>query len=126
VFDIPFDPEQPPVEAPRDVPQPLLWSVSRQVYGDHDVPNDEGGPMVPSCQLCDEPWPCQPRRIAEHGLLAACREPGSGAGSAAYLDRFLATGGPQRSRRDRQRDADRRPREAQHSVDQGKPTRRDR
>jgi hypothetical protein len=73
VIDIPFDPELPPIDPPREVTQPLLWATSRQVFGDHDVPDDRGGPMVPRCALCDEPWPCNARRIAEHGLLAACR-----------------------------------------------------
>ena len=75
VSDISFDPEQPPVDPPADVAQPLLWAMSRQVYGDHDVPDDDGGPMVPRCRLCDEVWPCPPRRTAERGLLAACRAP---------------------------------------------------
>jgi hypothetical protein len=75
VIDVPFDPEQPPFDPPSEVAQPLLWSMSRQVYGDHDLPDDTGGPMVPRCALCDEPWPCVPRRIAELGLLAACRPP---------------------------------------------------
>ena len=75
VIDISFDPEQPPVDPPPDVSQPLLWSMSRQVYDDHDVPDDDGEPMVPRCRLCDEAWPCRARRMAEHGLFAACRAP---------------------------------------------------
>jgi hypothetical protein len=98
VIDIPFDPEDPPIEPPPSVQQPLLWSVSRRVYGDHDAPDDQGGPMVPQCRLCGEPWPCRARRVAEHGLLAACRAPIDSAGPASYLDRFLADGGPERRR----------------------------
>ena len=90
MIDLPFDPEAPPIEAPRAVTQPLLWATSRQVFGDHDAPDDAGGPMVPHCALCDEPWPCMARRVAEHGLLAACRDPRTGA--TVFLDRFLATG----------------------------------
>jgi len=73
MIDIPFDPEDPPVEPPPDAPQPLLWSVARQVFGDHDVLVGHSGPVVPPCRLCDEPWPCRARRIAERALLAACR-----------------------------------------------------
>jgi hypothetical protein len=93
VIDITFDPEDPPTEPPLDAPQPLLWAMARQVFGDHDVPEDDGGPMVPRCRLCDEPWPCRPRRVAEHALLAACRAPQVGRGGGSYLDRFLASGG---------------------------------
>jgi hypothetical protein len=92
MIDITFDPEDPPVEPPLEVPQPLLWAMSRQVFGDHDIPDDDGSPPVPRCHLCDEPWPCRARRVAEGGLVAACRAPASTRGPVSYLDRFLATG----------------------------------
>jgi hypothetical protein len=73
-----FDPENPPIEPPPLASQPLLWALSRQVYGDHDVPFDDGRPPLPRCARCDEVWPCRARRLAENGLLAACarRRPG--------------------------------------------------
>jgi hypothetical protein len=73
MIDVTFDPEDPPVEPPADAPQPLLWSVARQVFGDHGVPVGHRGPTVPPCRLCDQPWPCRARRIAEGALLAASR-----------------------------------------------------
>ena len=91
-MDIVFDPEDPPAEPPPGTPQPLLWCMARQVFADHDVGVDDGGPMVPRCRICDEPWPCRPRRMAEGGLLAACRPAQAAHGPASYLDRFLSTG----------------------------------
>lgn len=67
-----FDPEHPPVAPPPLATRPMMWALARQVYGDHDVPLDDGSPVVPACGTCGDVWPCQPRRLAEHGLLAAC------------------------------------------------------
>jgi hypothetical protein len=76
-----FDPENPPVSPPPLATRPMLWSLARQVFGDHDVPEDDGRPPVPRCATCGRVWPCPPRLLAEHGLLAACaplRRAGSG------------------------------------------------
>ncbi|HET8682530.1 MAG TPA: hypothetical protein VFM54_11750 [Micromonosporaceae bacterium] len=82
---LPFDPENPPDSPPPSVVQPLLWRLAVRVYRDH------GGDRVDwtrpgACRTCRRPWPCYPRRMAERGLLVACRAPRLGRGATAYLD----------------------------------------
>jgi hypothetical protein len=67
LLDLPFDLDDPPADPPGDATQPLLWTVSRVLFIDHDPPAGQGA----TCTVCGEPWPCRSRRMAEYGLLSA-------------------------------------------------------
>jgi hypothetical protein len=94
--DLPFDLEHPPEEPPDWVSRPMLWRLAVRLHRDHDLrpaeepdlrpaeehdlrpaemydPRPAG--VAPTCRTCGEPWPCGPRRLAERGLIAACRPP---------------------------------------------------
>lgn len=97
--DLPFDPENPPDSPPPAAVQPLLWRLAARVYRDHSGDGSKprsaqlgrpGGPRtgLGTCLTCHRPWPCYPRRLAERGLLVACRAPQLGRGATAYLDDF--------------------------------------
>jgi hypothetical protein len=53
---------------PADVEDRLLWRNAQETLGRHAAP-DPGG----LCVWCGSPWPCPPRRLAEHAEAAARR-----------------------------------------------------
>jgi hypothetical protein len=87
---LPFDVDHPPDEPPPGVVQVMLWRVSIRVHRDHDVVvRTQAGAMV--CDLCRQPWPCRPRRLAQRALIAAFRPATQVDGPTGYVDRWLAT-----------------------------------
>ncbi|GAA1379583.1 hypothetical protein GCM10009661_53050 [Catellatospora chokoriensis] len=84
----PIDWENPPLDPPERVVQPLMWRLAARLLHDH-VPGAGFRPPVHRCRVCELPWPCPARRYAERGLLAACHHPAVGRGSASFADWFL-------------------------------------
>lgn len=62
---LPFDPDDPPVEPPRACHDPLLWHVSHALFMAHRPRRDNW------CD-CRERSPCPARRLAVRGLMRAC------------------------------------------------------
>ena len=81
----PIDWEHPPLDPPAQVVQPLMWRLAARLLHDHVGSGPEG-----RCRVCEVAWPCPARGYAERGLLAACRHPIMGRGSASFVDWFLA------------------------------------
>lgn len=74
MYEVPFDPERPPEEPPPGIPQPMLWRLARRLFTDHQCSAAGTGPALAlRCRTCGDPWPCRGRRLAERGLVAACR-----------------------------------------------------
>lgn len=63
--DVPWDPEEPPVDPPRGA-DPMLWRLSHQIRKDHFRADADG-----FCATCRAFSPCRPRRLAECGLVLA-------------------------------------------------------
>jgi hypothetical protein len=70
--ELPFDPDDPPDEPPAGVLRPMAWRLAVRLHRDHAPADVE--PVHPAvCRTCGDPWRCEGRRIAERGLIAACR-----------------------------------------------------
>ncbi|GHJ44986.1 hypothetical protein Cs7R123_23280 [Catellatospora sp. TT07R-123] len=93
----PVDWENPPLDPPDGVAQPLMWRLAARLLHDHVTA--AGSWPVARCRVCELAWPCPARRYAERGLLAACRHPVTGRGAAAFTDWFLAADEPPRGAR---------------------------
>ncbi|BCJ77851.1 hypothetical protein CS0771_73950 [Catellatospora sp. IY07-71] len=83
--------ENPPLDPPEDVPQPLLWRLAARLLHDH-VPGAGFRPPVHRCNACDQVWPCSARGYAERGLLVSCRVPVGGRGAAVVAADWLLDG----------------------------------
>lgn len=89
MVELPFDLEHPPDDPPPGAAQPMLWRVAIRLHHDHGTAvTGRAGP--PTCAQCDQPWPCDGRRLARRGLVAAYRPPPDQDSSAGYVDRFLS------------------------------------
>jgi hypothetical protein len=77
--ELPFDLENPPDEPPDCVAQPMAWRLAVRLFRDHSPAVSDPTRPVP-CRTCGEPWPCYGRRLAERGLITACRPGGQGGG----------------------------------------------
>jgi hypothetical protein len=61
-----FDPGDAPPDPPDECMLPFLWRVAQALQELHYRTG------TGACHRCGTPYPCEPSRIAVHGLLIAC------------------------------------------------------
>lgn len=70
VVTLPFDPARPPPDSPAGC-DAMTWRLAYQIYVDHTLASDSVCKARTCRALFTNEWPCQPRILAESGLLAS-------------------------------------------------------
>jgi hypothetical protein len=69
-MDLPYDPEDPPVQPPAGA-DALGWALAWRIHTEHR-PGPDGVCVAGTCQLDGNVWPCAATHLARSGFLDAC------------------------------------------------------